>query len=66
MPRASNSSRIHPTPMPSTTRPCEMRSIVASSLASTSGLRYGTISTLVPIWTRSVRPAIAAITVIGS
>ena len=48
------------------TRPCEMRSIVASALASTSGLRYGTISTLVPMPTRVVRPAIAAITAIGS
>ncbi len=66
MPSAANSSRIQPTPMPRRTRPCEIRSIVASSLASTSGLRYGTISTLVPMLTRSVRPAIAAITVIGS
>ena len=39
MPSASNSSAIQPTPIPRITRPWEMRSIVDSALASTSGLR---------------------------
>ena len=66
MPSAANSSAIQPTPMPRITRPWEMRSIVASDFASTSGLRYGTMSTLVPIRTRDVRAPIAAITASGS
>ncbi len=66
MPSAANSSAIHPTPIPRMTRPCEIRSIVDSVLASTTGLRYGTISTLVPIRTRVVRAPIAAITANGS
>ena len=42
-PSASNSSRIQPTPMPSSTRPPDRRSRVATSFASTSGLRCGRI-----------------------
>jgi hypothetical protein len=44
-PTASNSSSSHPTPMPRRTRPPESASSVASSLASTTGLRWGRIST---------------------
>jgi hypothetical protein len=42
------------------------RSMVAGDIASTSGFRLGTISTLIPIRTRDVRAPIAAITTSGS
>ena len=38
-PRASNSSRSQPTPIPSSTRPPDMESTVATSLAKTRGWR---------------------------
>ena len=55
IPRASNSSRSHPTPMPRSTRPPVSWSMVASCLASTSGLRSGRIrmpvaSRMVEVW----------------
>ena len=40
-PIASNSSFIQPTPVPSSMRPFDMKSSVASSFASTTGLRCG-------------------------
>ena len=53
-PSASNSSRSQPTPAPRITRPRERTSIVASILAATSGLRYGTTMTLIPSRVRVV------------
>ena len=47
-PKASNSSCIQPTPTPTMTRPWERTSSVANALAVTTGLRCGTIMTLVP------------------
>src|SRR5215510_4503564 len=38
-PSASNSSRIHPTPTPTVTRPFESTSMVASAFAVSTGLR---------------------------
>ena len=46
---ASNSSSIQPTPAPRMMRPPDITSRVASILAVTTGLRYGTTSTLVPM-----------------
>ena len=57
-PSASNSSRSQPTPRPSSTRPPESWSSVASSFASTSGLRWGTMRMQVP--SRMVGAAAAA------
>jgi hypothetical protein len=56
-PSASNSSRIQPTPTPSVTRPFDSTSMVASAFAVSTGLRYGTIITLV---TRRRRVVLAA------
>ncbi|MEZ5262243.1 MAG: hypothetical protein R2755_10825 [Acidimicrobiales bacterium] len=50
----SNSSRIHPAPMPTTTRPPDSTSVVASDLAMNTGLRCGTTMTEVSSRTRSV------------
>ncbi len=47
-------------------RPPDITSSVASILAVTTGLRYGTTSTLVPIFTREVRPTSTPIIAIGS
>ena len=47
-PSASNSSFIQPTPRPSSTRPPDSRSSVASSFARISGLRWGTMRMQVP------------------
>ncbi len=47
-PMASNSSSSHPTPMPSSTRPPESWSRVATSLARVTGLRCGRIRIPVP------------------
>ena len=47
-PSASNSSSNQPTPIPSSTRPFDNASRVATSLASTAGLRCGRINTPVP------------------
>ena len=52
-PIASNSSSSQPTPMPSRTLPPVSWSSVATSLASTSGLRCGRIRMPVPSSTRS-------------
>ncbi len=65
-PTAANSSSIQPEPTPSTIRPSDSRSSDASSWASTTGWRYGTTSTLVPIVIRSVAPATTPITAMGS
>ena len=52
-PMASNSSSSHPTPMPSSTRPPESWSRVATSLARMTGLRCGRIR--IPVPSRIVR-----------
>ena len=56
-PRASNSASIQPTPAPRINRPCDRFCSVASSLASGSGWRIGSTSTLVPSLTRCVHAA---------
>ena len=56
-PRASNSSRSHPTPAPKMTRPPERRSRVESIFACAKGLRSGTTTTVVPSFTRVVSAA---------
>ena len=62
----SNSSSIQPTPAPTMRRPFDRTSSVASILAVSSGLRYGTIMTLVTKRMRSVTPAKNARVVICS
>jgi hypothetical protein len=62
----SNSSFIQPTPAPRIRRPPDITSSVASILAVTTGLRYGTTSTLVPIFTREVSPTSTPIIASGS
>ena len=47
-PMTSNSSSSHPMPTPSTTRPPDRTSSVATSLARTTGLRWGRIRMPVP------------------
>ncbi len=59
-PQASSSSRIHPTPTHSRTRPPESRSRVASRLASTTGWWAGSTSTPVASPIRLVPPATKA------
>src|SRR5262249_42305039 len=55
-----------PTPKAGSSRPPLRKSIVAHSLASTSGSRKLTTVTFMPNFSRSVAPARAAITLIGS
>ena len=55
-----------PTPNAGSMRPPLRKSIVAHSLASTSGSRNGTTTTFMPNLSRSVAPASAAIVVIDS
>src|SRR6266849_2761179 len=59
-PTASNSRRYQPDAMPSSKRPAASRSRLASSLASTTGLRNGSTSTPVPSLILVVRAATAA------
>ena len=56
-PMASNSSRSQPIPTPRSNRPPERRSRVATSLARTTGLRWGRIR--IPVASRSVVVAAA-------
>ena len=65
-PIAANSSGIQPVPTPRMTRPFDSASMLATSLATTSGCRYGRTVTPKPSRTRSVRPATAARTAKGS
>jgi hypothetical protein len=65
-PSTANSSASHPTPAPSTMRPPENWSSVISMRASRTGLRYGMISTAVPILTRFVAPTSTPMVAIGS
>ena len=58
-PSESNSRRYQPTAAPSSMRPFEMWSMVASSLASSTGLRSGMTRMPVPILMRDVRAATA-------
>ena len=60
------SSDSAPTPSVTNARPPESWSSVATWLASFHGRRHGTGVSMVPSRTRSVRTAIAAITVHGS
>ena len=66
MPMASNSSSNQPTPTPSSTRPPESWSRVATSLARVTGLRCGRIR--MPVASRMVEVAAAtyAIQISGS
>ena len=65
-PTASNSSFSQPTPMPSSMRPPLRKSMVATCLASTSGLRCGRISTPVMNLSRVVAAATQVIQISGS
>ena len=65
-PAARNSSSIHPTPTPSTTRPPEKRSSVAAAAAVEKGWRSGSWYTSVPSSTRSVAVAATVSTIQGS
>ena len=56
-PSALNSASIQPTPAPRISRPRDRFCNVASSLASGSGWRIGSTSTLVPSFTRCVQAA---------
>jgi hypothetical protein len=57
MPNAANSGRSQPAPTPSVTRPPDSQSDVPAALATTTGSRYGSTSTLVPMPMRSVAAA---------
>ncbi len=61
--RASNSSRNQPTPTPTVTRPPDSTSMVAIALAVKTGLRCGTIMTLLTMRSFSVAPAMKDIVV---
>ena len=63
---ASNSSASQPAPTPSTTRPPARRSRLATCLASSTGLRWGSTSTAVPSSTDSVTAAAWASTMRAS
>jgi hypothetical protein len=66
-PEASNSrGSSTPTPTAGKRRPCDSQSIVAISLAATTGVRYGRTTTLGPNLSRVVRAAMAASVVITS
>ena len=65
-PMASYSPGTYPTPMPTTRRPRESTSIVASSLARMTGFRNGRITMPVPSRMRSVVAAAYASTGMGS
>nr|WP_236004011.1 hypothetical protein [Nonomuraea antri] len=65
-PSASNSCRAQPAPTPSTSRPPLSCCRLAAIRATSSGCRYGTISTLVPSLMRLVRAASQASVVNGS
>ena len=58
-PSESNSRLYQPTAAPTISRPLEMWSMVASSLASSTGLRIGSTRMPVPILILVVRAAIA-------
>ena len=65
-PTASYSASFQPTPAPRITRLSDRNWSVASSLASSTGLRRGMIRIEVPSLTRSVAPAATASVVRGS
>ena len=65
-PLASYSSFCQPVPTPTSSRPRDSTSSVASVLASSAGGRSGVISTPVPSRTRDETPASAASSVSGS
>ena len=64
--RAANSGASHPDATPAMTRPSLKLSRLASAFASTTGLRYGATSTLVPRPMRSVAAAAQVRTVSAS
>src|SRR4029453_6238438 len=59
-PTASNSLRTYPAPTPTRSRPLETTSMVASSLARTTGLRNGStmmpLPTLIGVVAAAIRP----------
>jgi hypothetical protein len=65
-PFASYSSRCHPTPTPSSSRPLDTTSSVAAALASVAGRRSGAMRMAVASRTRRVVAAIAVSRVSGS
>ena len=65
-PISSNSSAIHPAPMPRPTRPRDRYAAVPTALATTNGLRSGSTYTLVRKRSRVVTADIAPTATHGS
>ena len=65
-PSAANSWRAQPTPTPKMKRPPDRRSTFAAIRAVSTGCRYGSTMTVVPISTRLVMPASQPSVVNGS